>query len=84
MTENQVKKLVGKKIRIVKNVFPHSVKTETLEGIVGYDMNISKVLRDNKMIYKEHIDLLLETDERVEIIEWNKLKLITNVEVIED
>lgn len=79
MTEKQMTKYVGKKVKIVKHIFPHSVKTEEIVGNVSEPVEtVNHVLRDNKLIHKTHLDFYVGK----KLICWNQLKLIKSIEVL--
>lgn len=81
MTEAGMKKYVGKKVRIKMNIFPHSVKTEEIVGVVSDPVETTvNTLRGTTLIHKTHLDFYVGK----KLIEWNKLKLIRSIEVIED
>ena len=82
MTELRVRKINGKKVQIARLKKKYSYdKGELLEGIAIAETEIVKTLRNNKLIRKEHTNLLLETEEEIITISWRKLKLCTLLEV---
>lgn len=86
MTEARMLKLVGKKVRIKKHIFPHSVDIELIEGVILEAEEVeTHLLRDNIFKHYKHNDFYIEVDDGVlKCIQWNEIKLIISCEVLKD
>lgn len=83
MTEKQMRKFEGKRVCIKMHLFPHSVSTVSLRGIIESEEVPNIYYKDGQMKKKIHYDfwLLPEPNEnrKTECIRWNQLKLIIEV-----
>ena len=85
MTRSRFDRYEGKKVRITKKIFDHSVYEETITGKVEISEGVHAVIRNGiKKIYPHHDYYIFPDKGKAYLIEWNKLKLITRVEVIKD
>lgn len=86
MTPSRFDRYEGKKVRITKKIFDHSVYEETITGKVEISNGTHAVIRNGiKKIYPHHDYYIVPDKWTVAyLLEWNKLKLVTNVEVLKD
>ena len=85
MTRSRFDRYEGKKVRITKKIFNYSVYEETITGKVEISEGVHAVIRNNiKKIYPHHDYYIIPDKGKTYLLEWNKLKLITNVEVLKD
>ena len=85
ITRSRFDRYEGKKVRITKKIFDHSVYEETITGKVEISEGVHAVVRNGiKKIYPHHDYYIIPDKGKAYLLEWNKLKLITRVEVIKD
>lgn len=84
MTEKQMLKLEGKKVKFTFKVHHYDVKSETVKGYVKSTSTTIYIMRDNILKPYNHYDFYIIDDKRVTLIKWNQLKNITNLELLEN
>lgn len=85
MTEKQMIKLKGKRVRFTFREHQYSIKSEVIEGIVLPEETTINLVRDNQMKSYKHWDMMiLDNNKEVKTILWNQLKNISNLEVLDD
>ena len=84
MTEKQMLKLEDKKIKFIFRVHRYDVKSEVIEGILKSELTTIYIMRDNILKPYNHYDFWIMGDKRADLIQWNQLKNISNLEVIEN
>lgn len=96
MTEAQLRKLDGKKIRFTILDAPYSIHSRELKGLVSYYPEVmAKSKKAENGIYvsetkiKFHYNMVLFQEDGYEcngdiVIPWNKLRLITKWEIIDE
>lgn len=83
MTEKQMLKLEGKKVKFTFRERKYSIKSEVIEGILKSELTTIYIMRNNHVNAYNHYDFWIMGDKRADLIQWNKLKNISNLEVIE-
>lgn len=83
MTEKQLLKYEGKKVCITMHLFPYSVSTKTVRGMLVSKPALTATIRNGVTHVKEHFDFYLKAScnksRTVELIQWNQVKLIIEV-----
>jgi hypothetical protein len=82
MTENGLNKLNGHRVFIEMREFPHSVKTITYTGELIASPGKHHIHRDQRTYEYDHTDFYIDDEktDKLILIEWNKVKLITHCE----
>ena len=84
MTENQIRKLDGKRVRVKIHSFPHSVKIEEYTGEVQVISENVRTIRMTKVIDKTHYGFYIDgNDGKLVFIPYNMLKWIVSCEEVE-
>lgn len=83
MTETQVKRLSGKKIKITyKQHTKWGIRDKTLEGIVTPLETKTYSTRLCKTKTATHWDMYIDEGERMILIEWNELKRVKILSIL--
>lgn len=98
VTEKQIEKLDGKRVRVKIYEFKHSIHYKILTGVVRVEYDTVCTPRNNSMIKKEHVGFflfspILEFDSRLKLdraeglkkapyIDYSRIKCIESIEVI--
>ena len=83
MTEKQLLKYDGKNVCITMHLFPHSVSTKTVRGMLVSEPVLNLAIRNGIIQVKEHFDFYLKAlcnkNRTVDFIRWTQVKLIIEV-----
>lgn len=80
MTEKQMLKLEGKKVKFNFRVQRYAVKSEVIEGILKSDLTTIYIMRNNILKPYNHYDFGVINKKAI-LIKWNQLKNISKLEV---
>ena len=98
VTEKQIEKLDGKRVRVKIYEFKHSIHYKILTGVIRIEYDMVCTTRGNSMIKKKHVGFylfspILEYDTRLKLdraeglkkapyIDYSMIKCIESIEVI--
>ena len=82
MTNKALEKLIGHRVRIVIQEFPHSLATWTLCGKLVGSYGYHGVARNGSVKQYKHVDFYVddEATDKFLLIPWNSVKLIEKCE----
>lgn len=83
MTEKQMMKLKGKRVRFTFRKFKYAIDSEVIEGIADYEEVKVYLNRDNQLKPFIHYDMIIHNEDKMRWVEWNKLNNISNLEVLD-